>query len=247
MRQGRRELDERREREALPIPQGRGERLVEARRRLEQQLAYEHAANRAYEQYRATAVDRLGRRLRKYNRPNPYRPPLVPEGRINVTDPDSRVMRTKGQPTIQGYNAQAVVTEQQIIIAAEITTESPDFGHLEPMVRAAVRELEQAGVSERPGTVLADAGYWHTKQMEKIVSDGFEVLIPPDSWAARTPVLAGRAESMTRCAGAPSTEGRMHTSNERQASSRSSARSNTTAGSTASNDEAEPPLGRNGA
>lgn len=181
LRQGRRELEARREREARPIPRGRGERLVEARRRLDQQLAYEHAANREYEQYRATAVDRLGRRLSNYNRPNPYCPPLVPEGKINVTDPDSREMRMQGQPNIQGYNAQAVVTEQQIVIAAEITTQSPDFGQLGPMVSAAVRELEQAGVSERPRTVLADAGYWHTKQIEKLRGDGFEVLIPPDS------------------------------------------------------------------
>ena len=181
LRQGRRELETCREREARPIPRGRGERLVEARRRLDQQLAYEHAANREYEHYRATAVDRLGRKLSNYNRPNPYRPPLVPEGKINVSDPDSREMRTQGQPNIQGYNAQAVVTEQQIVIAAEITTQSPDFGQLEPMVTAAVRELKQAGVSERPRTVLADAGYWHTKQIEQLRGDGFEVLVPPDS------------------------------------------------------------------
>ena len=181
LRQGRRELETCREREARPIPRGRGERLVEARRRLDQQLAYEHAANREYEHYRATAVDRLGRKLINYNRPNPYRPPLVPEGKINVSDPDSREMRMQGQPNIQGYNAQAVVTEQQIVIAAEISTQSPDFGQLEPMVTAAVRELKQAGVSERPRTVLADAGYWHTKQIEQLRGDGFEVLVPPDS------------------------------------------------------------------
>ena len=79
----------------------------------------------------------------------------MPEGRINVTDPDSRVMRTHGQPTIQGYNAQAAVTENQIIIAAEITIESPDFGHLEPVFDAALRNLERAGVSDRPGIVVA--------------------------------------------------------------------------------------------
>ena len=90
-------------------------------------------------------------------------------------------MRTQGQPNVQGYNAQAVVTEQQIVIAAEITTQSPDFGQLEPMVSAAVGELQHAGVSERPRTVLADAGYWHTKQIEKLRGDGFEVLVPPDS------------------------------------------------------------------
>ena len=73
------------------------------------------------------------------------------------------------------------MTEQQIIIAAEITTQSPDFGQLEPMVGAALRELEQAGVSERPRTVLADAGYWHKNQMEHLLADGFQVLVPPDS------------------------------------------------------------------
>ena len=100
---------------------------------------------------------------------------------MNVTDPDSRVMRTKGQPTIQGYNAQAAVTENQIIVAAEITTASPDFGHLEPVFEAALRDLELAGVSERPGVVVADAGYWNKRQMEKIVTNGTQVLGPPDS------------------------------------------------------------------
>jgi Transposase DDE domain len=100
---------------------------------------------------------------------------------VNLTDPDSRVMRTQGQPTIQGYNAQAAVTAEQIIIAAEITTESPDFGHLEPVFDAAMRDLQLAGVTARPGTVLADAGYWHKRQMESIVSGGTQVLIPPDS------------------------------------------------------------------
>ena len=73
------------------------------------------------------------------------------------------------------------MTEQQIIIAAEITNQSPDFGQLEPMVTAALRELESAGVSERPRTVLADAGYWHKKQMEHLLADGFQVVVPPDS------------------------------------------------------------------
>ena len=71
---------------------------------------------------------------------------------------------------MQGYNAQAATNERQIVIAAEINDYSPDFGHLEPMVDAARQELEAAGVTETPEVVVADAGYWHQVQMENIVS-----------------------------------------------------------------------------
>jgi transposase len=179
LRNGRRQLDEQRERDAKAVSRSRAERLADAKRRLEEQLAVEVAANDAYEAYRERGVMSDGRRFGV--RPDPYTPPATPEGSVNITDPDSRVMRTKGQPTIQGYNAQAAVTENQIIVAAEITTASSDFGHLEPVFEAALRHLERAGVSERPGTVVADAGYWHKRQMENIVTGGTQVLIPPDS------------------------------------------------------------------
>ena len=179
LRNARRQLDEQRERDARPVARSRSERLEDAKRRLEEQLAVEVAANAAYESFRVHGRDSHGRRLAA--RPKPHTPPALPAGRINITDPDSRVMRTVGQPTIQGYNAQAAVTAEQIIVAAEITTASSDFGHLEPVFEAALRDLELAGVSERPGVVVADAGYWHKRQMEKIVSNGTQVLIPPDS------------------------------------------------------------------
>jgi Transposase DDE domain len=179
LREGRRALDAKREREAGPIPRSRSERVAEVKRRFDEELAYEHAANHCYETHRATGRMRNGRRFGAP--PKPYEPPLVPEGKINATDPDSQLMHTQGRFGIQGYNAQAAVTDTQIIVAAEVTTDSPDFGHLEPMVRAVLRDLEQAQVAERPGTVLADAGYWHKQQIENIVSDGMQVLVPPDS------------------------------------------------------------------
>ena len=102
-----------------------------------------------------------------------------PTGLINVTDPDSRVVRTHGQPPLQGYNAQAAVNEHQIVVAAELTVDSPDFGHLEPMVNATRRELRRHGLGD-PQVVLADAGYWHQRQIDHVVSDGMQVLVPPD-------------------------------------------------------------------
>ena len=82
---------------------------------------------------------------------------------------------------VQGYNAQAVCNEQHVIVAADVMTASPDFGHLAPMITQARDELLAAGVSEAPTVVLADAGYWHLEQMNEITADGIAVLIPPDS------------------------------------------------------------------
>jgi hypothetical protein len=42
------------------------------------------------------------------------------------------------------------VTEQQIVLAAEVSASSPDFGHFEPMVKATKRELQAIGVTETP-------------------------------------------------------------------------------------------------
>jgi Transposase DDE domain len=82
---------------------------------------------------------------------------------------------------VQGYNAQAVTTDGQIVIAAELTNSSADFGQLGPLVDAARRELLAAGIEQAPDVVLADAGYWHQVQMRALAADGVTVLIPPDA------------------------------------------------------------------
>jgi transposase len=178
LREAKRRLDERRAAEARPIPASRPARLQEAKRRLDEELWTECQANAAYEAYRARGRMKDGRRFGRP--PDPYRPPATPAGVINVTDPDSRNVKTS-RGWVQGYNAQAVVTSQQIVIAADVTVDSPDFGHLEPMITAAPAELANVGITTVPQVVLADAGYWPHVQMDAIVAAGMQVLIPPDA------------------------------------------------------------------
>src|SRR5690606_41193655 len=63
-------------------------------------------------------------------------PSVVPAAKANVTDPDSRIMKTR-QGFVQGYNAQAVVTEDQLIVAAAVTQDANDVGQLHPMLQQA--------------------------------------------------------------------------------------------------------------
>jgi transposase len=185
-REASRQLDAHRERQADPIPRGRRERLEEAKRRLEQELAVDTAANQAYETFHVSGRDTLGRRMGKH--PKPHTPPVLPEGTVNLTDPDSRLIHDKRLTKLQGYNAQAAVScDGQIILTAELSARSADFGQLAPVFDAAVRDLALAGVHQRPATVLADTGYWHSEQTDQIVAGGTQVLIPPESRTRETP------------------------------------------------------------
>jgi transposase len=183
LREAKQRLEAERAANPQPVPRSRPERLNEAKRRLEEELWTEVRANQAYEAYRARGRMKDGRRFGRP--PDPYQPPATPDGRVNLTDPDSRVVKGL-RGFLQGYNAQAVTTEQQVVLAAEIEMVGGDFGHLEPMLDATERELRAAGVDETPEVLLADAGYWHGEQMQRIVDRGIEVLIPPDTGRRRT-------------------------------------------------------------
>jgi Transposase domain (DUF772) len=87
--EAKRQLEQHRWDDPDPISRSRIDRLLLALERLEADLAAERAGNEAYEAYRRRGRMRDGRR--RFGRPpDPHRPPEVPEGKVNVTDPDSR-------------------------------------------------------------------------------------------------------------------------------------------------------------
>ncbi len=156
LREAHRQLEQQRWLTADSIPRSRTDRLRLAAGWLEEELAAERRGNTAYEAMREQR--RLNDKRRLGGPTKPYTRPPIPTGEVNVTDPDSR--RMKGNRRyIQGYNAQAVVNEQQIAIAAEITTAAGDFSQLGPMIKTALDELEDAGVVGKPSAVVADAQY----------------------------------------------------------------------------------------
>src|SRR5215207_4017706 len=185
LREAKQRLDAKRAAEKKPVPRSRPKRLKESRQRLEQELELERRVAADYRAWRARGISADGRR---FGGREPKLEPLPeqPRGRVNTTDPDSRNVKTPRSYT-QGYNAQAVVNERQIVLAAEVTVSSPDFGHLEPMVEATNKELQAIGVTETPGVAVADTGYWHEDQIDNVVSNGTQVLIPPDAGKRDTP------------------------------------------------------------
>ena len=85
--------------------------------------------------------------------------PPAKAAQANVTDPDSRIMKTT-QGYLQGYNAQAAVNEHQVVVGAGLTQQGNDCLQLLPMMTATAQQLSAAGTSNQIALVLADAGYW---------------------------------------------------------------------------------------
>ena len=183
LRDAKRQLEQHRWQD--PDPVSRSRRLLLAALRLEAELDAERAGNAAYEAYRAQGRMKNGRRFG--SPPKPYQPPVVPDGQVNVTDPDSKLLKTT-EGYVQGYNAQAVVDQGQIMLAAEITNSTVDWSQLDPMVSATIAELERAGVSDRPQTALADTQYWNEEHLDEVIANKHvQVLIPPDSGTREKP------------------------------------------------------------
>ena len=118
------------------------------------------------------------------------RKPLAPdemvnkEKKANVTDPASRIMKT-AQGYVQGYNGQAVVTEEQIIVAAEVTEEENDVKQLEPMLKKAKANINKAGVEQDMGTCLMDAGYWSENNVKGREEVGEILIATKKDWKQR--------------------------------------------------------------
>ena len=75
--------------------------------------------------------------------------------------------------TIKSRVMRGLATPAPLMIAPELFVHSKDFARPKYDLEGAKK-------------LLADAGYWHGEQMQRIVDRGVEVLIPPDTGRRRT-------------------------------------------------------------
>lgn len=160
-------------------------RLKECKRQIEEEALEKSARKKEKIETREAEEAETGKKKRGRK---PGEPTSAPDAgrKANVTDPDSRIMKTRSG-YVQGYNGQAVVTGEQIIVAAELTREGNDIKQLHPMVKKAtenVSELQDMGGEIK--TVLSDAGYCSESNLEEIGPEGPEhIMATRKDWKQR--------------------------------------------------------------
>ncbi|MCR4392624.1 MAG: transposase, partial [Candidatus Acetothermia bacterium] len=114
-------------------------------------------------------------KTRRGRKPKAPDPTPRREAKANLTDPESRIMKTR-TGYVQGYNAQVMVTKDQVIVAAEVTQDQNDVHQLHPMPGKVAEELATAGVRGRVARV-ADAGYQSEEGVRKADPNGPELFL----------------------------------------------------------------------
>jgi transposase len=134
------------------------------------------------EQAQKDYVEKLARResLRATGKKPRGQEPKVPEvgpqskDQINLTDEESRIMPS-ADGFIQGYNAQAAVdVDTMLIIATTLTQHTNDKQQIEPMLSELQALPDTLG---KPDTLLADNGYFSKDNVQACVKQKITPLI----------------------------------------------------------------------
>ncbi len=109
------------------------------------------------------------------------------EIKSNITDNESSYMKTS-HGMIQGYNAQAVVNDKQVITAARAFGNGQDYAHLEPMIQETKQNLEAVGYHSdylEGKTFLADSNYHSEDNLRICVQEKIDAYIPDVNFRQR--------------------------------------------------------------
>lgn len=92
---------------------------------------------------------------------------------VSGTDPEARLMKT-GEGTVRlCYNAQVVVDNRQLIVAADVGADVDDRLSLPPLLEQAERQLDS-----ELGAIVADGGYYSGRNVKYAQERGLNVYIP---------------------------------------------------------------------
>ena len=93
-----------------------------------------------------------------------------PKAQRNFTDPDSKIMKASNKGWDQCGNAQALVDESQLIIAADVTPQANDVRQVAPLLDRMEANFQAAEITVRPKDFVADAGYYSDDNTQCVVS-----------------------------------------------------------------------------
>ena len=141
------------------------EELAAAKARIEERARARDAEEQAEYEAKCAKREALRKEGKKPKGKDPEPPTAGPRDKdqVNLTDEESRIMKASGGGFVQGYNAQAAVDlDTMLIVSAKVTQDCNDKKQIEPML-AEIKNLPE-DLGEVTG-LLADTGYFSEKNV----------------------------------------------------------------------------------
>ena len=141
------------------------EELAAAKARIEERARVRDAEEQAEYAAKCAKREALRKEGKKPKGKDPEPPTTGPgdKDQVNLTDEESRIMKASGSGFVQGYNAQAAVDlDTMLIVSAKVTQDCNDKKQIEPML-AEIKDLPE-DLGEVTG-LLADTGYFSEKNV----------------------------------------------------------------------------------
>jgi transposase/IS5 family transposase len=143
----------------LELREQRLQAIAEAKHRIAERAAQRQAIEQADYEAKCRAREAKRRAGKPPRGPDPQPPAQGPKDtdQVNLSDPDSRIMKATGKGFEQAYNAQAAVDTATMLVVGQHLTQAPnDKQQIEPMIERLDALPEALGEIEG---LSADTGY----------------------------------------------------------------------------------------
>jgi len=154
-----------------------GDELPDELARRETRLAKIREAREALEEAaRQKAKDHVAKMEAegRKHRTNPDEAVPDDKAQRNFTDPESKIMKTSNRGFDQCGNAQVVTTEEQVILAADVTDQANDVRQVEPMLEQLQSNIAAAELDGEVKEFIADAGYFSAENVSTVKDTGLD-------------------------------------------------------------------------
>jgi hypothetical protein len=102
--------------------------------------------------------------------------------RVNLTDPDARLMKHRLHGSHASYNVQLSVDGNRFIMGADVINEENDYHQLTRMVKESISNL---GRDRKIKKCVADKGYYETNEMREVMKMDIEPVVKKERQGKR--------------------------------------------------------------
>jgi transposase len=161
------------------------ELLKKAKKKVEKRLEKKEKSDKELK----TKIERLEKDISSYQ--DLYEEKRDKKDRVNLTDPDARLMKHRLHGSHASYNVQISVDGNRFIMGADVVNEQNDYKQLTNMVKKSIVNI---GKDKRIKKCVADKGYYETNGIKEVMNMGIIPVVKKERQGRRNNKYFGRED-----------------------------------------------------